>query len=197
MIVLITDPRYALEHTLDVIARVRTVVPDVLVQVRDKISAPADRERALRAVLATGARTIVNGTAEEALRAGAFGVHLPGDDPDVKGARAVLGASAWISIAAHDDAAVERAVDDGATAALVSPIFETEGKGPARGVDALSRASAIARGRVRIIALGGVDSRRAASCFAAGADGIAAIRAIFDAPEPERVALELVRPLWP
>lgn len=200
MIVAITDPRYSLERILEVIERARAVLPDLVVQHRDKRSSPEDRARAAKAIVATGVRTIINGSPEDALRFGAHGVHLPGADPDVSAARAVLGPAAWISIAAHEDAAVERAATAGATAAFVSPIFETEGKGPARGIEALTRARAIASGRTRIIALGGVDSRRAASCFAAGADGIAAIRAIFDASDPASTVLGLLpqaRPLRP
>jgi thiamine-phosphate pyrophosphorylase len=200
VIIAITDPRYSLEHTLRTIALVCDVLPEdaFIVQLRDKVSAHDERERAARAILEAGVRLVVNGTPEEAARLGAYGVHLPGDAPDIESARAVLGERAWISVPAHDDAAVERAVAGGATAALVSPIFETPGKGPARGVEALTRACSIAQGRSKIIALGGIDSRRAASCLRAGADGIAVIRELFDAPDPARAALELCgRPLRP
>jgi thiamine-phosphate pyrophosphorylase len=201
VIVLVTDPRYSLDHTLRTISLVREVLADeqLIVQHRDKVSPPEGRERAARAILATGARTVLNGTAEEALRLGAFGVHLPGDDADAGGARTLLGDRAWISIPAHDDAAIERALAGRATAALVSPIYDAEGKGPGRGVQVLTRArslsdsSASSASRLRIIALGGIDSRRAASCARAGADGIAVIRAIFDAPDPAAAALELTR----
>lgn len=195
MILAITDPRYSLEHTLRTIALVREVLPDdaFIVQFRDKVSAAGPRERAARAIIETGARTVVNGTPEEAARLGAHGVHLPGDEPDIGHARAVLGERAWISIPAHDDVAVERAVAGRATAVLVSPIYPAFGKGPARGVEALTRARVISAVQVRIIALGGIDSRRAASCARAGADGIAVIRAIFDAPDPAAAAVELTR----
>lgn len=209
MIVLVTDPRYDVDHLVACVRRVRDAVgdEDLVVQVRDKDSV-ARRDETFTAVAKTGARVVLNGAPEDALRLGAYGVHLAGERPDVVRAREALGDDAWISIAAHDDEAVERAVAGRATAALVSPIFETPGKGAPRGVDALSRARAIADGRVRIIALGGVDPRRAASCRAAGADGIAVIRAIFDASDPARAALEaldalevgdsrLVRPLRP
>lgn len=194
MIVAITDPRYSLEHLLVVIERVRAAVPDLVVQHRDKVAPLEERRRAAKAIIATGVRTVINGTAEEARALGAHGVHLPGEAPDVRVARTLLGPDAWISVAAHDDAAVERALVERATAVLVSPVFDTPGKGAARGVGALTRARSIAGDRLRIIALGGVDSRRAASCADAGADGIAVIRAIFDAVDPASVALELTRP---
>lgn len=197
MIVLVTDPRFSLDHTLRAVERARAALPPgfLLVQHRDKRSPPEVRDAAARRLVATGAPVVVNGAPEDALRLGARGVHLPGDAPDVAHARALLGPDAWVSVAAHDDDAVERAARAGATAALVSPIFETEGKGPPRGVEALGRARAIAGSRLRVVALGGVDARRAASCVAAGADGIAAIRAILAAPDPAAAALDLARPL--
>lgn len=198
MIVLVTDPRYPLEHTLRTIAAVHEALgDDLVVQHRDKVSASDVREHAALAIRATGARLVLNGAPEDALRLAAYGVHLAGPAPDLARARAVLGEEAWVSIAAHDDAAVERALEGRATAALVSPIFETPGKGAPRGVEALERARALAGERLRVVALGGVDSRRAASCARAGADGIAVIRAIFDAADPAAVALELAKALAP
>lgn len=193
MIVLVTDPRYGIDHTLRTIARVREVLDDdsLVVQFRDKVSPSEERARAATAIMATGARTVINGTPEEASRLGTFGVHLPGDTPDIAHAREVLGDAAWVSIAAHDDDAITRAAFGGATAALVSPIYEVPGKAAPRGIEALTRARALSASRVRIIALGGIDSRRAAACVQAGADGIAVIRAIFDAPDPGAAALEL------
>lgn len=199
MIVLVTDPRYAVDHLVGCVRRVRDAVGDdeLVVQVRDK-DCIERRDETFAEIAKTGARVVLNGAPEDALRLGAYGVHLGGDRPDVARARVLLGDDAWISIAAHDDEAIESAVAARATAALVSPIFDTPGKGSPRGVEALARARAICDGRVRIIALGGIDSRRAASCREAGADGIAVIRAVFDASDPSRVALELlVRPLRP
>lgn len=196
MIVLVTDPRYPLDHLARTIDAVLRALPDgmLVVQHRDKTSTPDVRDAAFARLSDTGARVVPNGTPDDARRLGAAGVHLPGERPDVARARALLGEDAWISIAAHDDAAVEHAVRERATAALVSPIYATPGKGAPRGEEALVRARAITRREVAIVALGGVDVRRAASCAAAGADGIAVIRAIFDAPDPARVALALAAP---
>lgn len=196
MIVLVTDPRYAIDHLVCTIDLVHRALPEgtLVVQLRDKTSPPDVRQHAAERIRATGARLVLNGTPEDARRMGAAGVHLPGSAPDVAHARAVLGDEAWISIAAHDEAAVRLAVRGRATAALVSPIYETPGKGPPRGEDALVRARAIARHDTAIVALGGVDLRRAASCAAAGADGVAVIRAIFDAADPVSIALALEAP---
>jgi len=193
-LVLVTDPRYDDDHLVRTIDRVLAAVPDdsLLVQVRAK-SEPLDVQRRIAArVRATGAPFVINGDPEEARLASADGVHLAGPTPDVAGARRIVGHHAFVSVAAHDDDAVRRAIDAGATAALVSPIFEVEGKGAPRGVSALESARAITGTRCAIFALGGVDSRRAASCAAAGASGAAVIRAVFDAADPGAEAVTLV-----
>ena len=92
----------------------------------------------------------------------------------------------------HDADEVRRAIDRQADIVLVSPIFETPGKGPARGLDAIREARALGP-NVKIYALGGVDASNARACIEAGADGVAAIRAIFSAPDPAEAAMALLR----
>jgi thiamine-phosphate pyrophosphorylase len=80
---------------------------------------------------------------------------------------------------------VRHAIKGGASAVLVSPIFVTKGKGAPRGVEAITRArelvgAAPGAPRVLVYALGGVDARNVGACRAAGADGVAAIRALYD-----------------
>jgi len=132
---------------------------------------------------------VINSDVDLAREIGADGVHLP--KGGVAAARAVL-PRAWISLAAHDDDDVRRAVSEGADAALVSPIFATPGKGPPRGLEAIRAARAIAP-QLAIYALGGVDESNAAACRAAGATGVAVIRALFDAPDPAAAARALVK----
>ena len=109
------------------------------------------------------------------------------------GPREALGEAsdfAWRSSPAHDDEDVRRAARAGATAVFVSPIFESPGKA-ARGVEAIRRARELAPALI-LVALGGIDEESAPACRAAGADGVAVVRALLDAPDPERVA----RSLW-
>ena len=110
---------------------------------------------------------------------------------DVADARRVA-AAAWVSVAAHDDADVERARELGADAALVSPIFTTPGKGEARGEVALRHARAIAGGAMAVYALGGVDQSRAGLCRDAGADGVAVIRSLLASADPAAEARAIV-----
>ena len=194
-IILITDPRYAIEHIEKSIEDAASVLDrgDLLVQLRDKRGASDDAARRLRdATRAVGMSFVINGDAALAKRVAADGVHLGGARPDVASARAVLGSEAFVSIAAHSDDDVRYAVTTHATAVLVSPIFESPGKGPPRGAAALASARAIAGDAVLVFALGGIDDRRAAACSMA--DGVAVIRALLDASDARVTARGLAAP---
>lgn len=163
------------------------VVPGFMVQLRDR----SDRDdgeveplaRSLRAV--AGVKLVVNRRLALARRVGADGFHAPSSElaaPDF----------AWRSAPAHHDGDVVAARDAGATAIFISPIFDVPNKASTRGLEALRRARALAP-RCVIVALGGIDEHRAAACYEAGADGVAVMRALLDAPDPIHVAKCLVR----
>lgn len=150
-----------------------------------------DPELDARALLVLGARLraatraidaslIVNDRLDLALALDAEGAHLGRASVRVADARAWLGDHAWISVACHAVDDVVRAASDGASAATLSPIFASPGKGPPLGEGAITDAREALERRglaLQIIALGGVDADNAARCFARGADGVAAIRA--------------------
>jgi thiamine-phosphate pyrophosphorylase len=200
---LVTDPRWPLARLEEVIeAAGGALAPGALaIQVRDKSAAPVDLartvERLRRVTVRTGALLVVNAATSEALRVavdgGADGAHVPCRPERISDARTLLGPSAWISTPAHADEDASIAESAGATGVLVSPIFESPGKGPARGVEALVAARAYAAELV-LVALGGVDASRAATCAAAGADGVAVIRALLDARDPAATARALAAP---
>jgi thiamine-phosphate pyrophosphorylase len=205
-IILITDPAWPLTHVEDVIVRAASALPEgaLAVQLRDKTAtAPAfaASARTLRRVSSSaGACFIVNAPASEPLIVardeGADGVHVPFGW--VEEARDVLGPSVWISTPAHssDDVAFARAHE--VRAILVSPIFETPGKGPPRGTgvlgDARDRLGSERGMATRIYALGGVGPDDAPRCAHAGADGVAVVRALLDAKDPAAVARALDAP---
>jgi thiamine-phosphate pyrophosphorylase len=211
---LVTDPAYDDEHLVRTVDLVGAALPKggLGVQLRDKLRSPS-QVRALatklrRATSDRGAKFIVNGDAPLARDVAADGVHLGGGARSVADARALCGETAWVSVAAHTDASVRAALSDGADAVLVSPIFPTNPpraaapsesririrdvaiKAP-RGVAALSSARAIVESKIAIYALGGVARGNAGSCIAAGADGVAVIRAVFAAADPIEAARAL------
>ncbi len=75
---------------------------------------------------------------------------------------------------------------------MVSPIFATPNKGAPRGLDAIREARAIAP-ELFLYALGGVDESNARACIDAGANGVAVVRALFSAPDPEAATVALLR----
>lgn len=177
---LVTDPRYGGECILGV-ARAVASVPGVCIHLRDR-SAATDEELAplateLRAITRdAGALFVVNRRLELAHLASADGVHAPASE--------LAGATdfAWRSAPAHTSEELAVAEAASATGVLVSPIFDTPGKA-SRGVSVL-RAARRRAPDLTLVALGGVDADNARRCFDAGADAVAVIRAVFEAPNP-------------
>jgi thiamine-phosphate pyrophosphorylase len=108
----------------------------------------------------------------------------------VKAARARLGPSALIGASRHDAEGVAWAARDGATFALLSPVYEVPGKGPALGLDGFARIARVSA--LPVIALGGVSARNAAELIAAGAAGVAVIREVFDSVDPALATIRLL-----
>lgn len=135
---------------------------------------------------------IVNDRLDVAAALGARAVHLGRTSVGVGEARALLGADLWVSRACHDPAELEQAAREGASAALLSPVFPSPGKGPPLGIEAL-RGACSAFPRLPVLALGGVAPENAGDCLAAGARGVAVIRA---ALSPERWPPSLFRARW-
>jgi thiamine-phosphate pyrophosphorylase len=125
----------------------------------------------------------VNDRLDLAVLLRADAVHLGEQSVTTSEARGLVGA-AWISRACHDVHAL-REVD--ADAVLLSPVLAARKQAPALGLAALSDAVARAKSGARpklLYALGGVTAESARSCIDAGADGVAAIGAIFTATDP-------------
>jgi thiamine-phosphate pyrophosphorylase len=196
-VVLITDPAWSDDELVERAERALDAVPraSVGIQVRDK-TRPAQAvmalaERLQRVCAALGAPLYVNDRVDVALSIGADGVHLGGQSIHTGDARQLLGSSAFISVAAHEVDDVVHAEASGASAVLVSPIFATAGKGAPRGTSFIADARSSSR-RLRLYALGGVDSSNARACIRAGADGVAVLRAVWRAPDPGATASALV-----
>ncbi len=132
---------------------------------------------------------VVNDDVEAALALGADGVHLGQSDAGADQARRhglLLGRSATT----YEEAAEAEAEADYLG---VGPIWGTPSKLDAAeplGLDELMRICVEVR--VPVIAIGGIDASNAASCIAAGASGVAVVRAASD-PELRRVVDEARR----
>ncbi len=197
-LMLVTDPAFGDEVIVRCVEQVARAVPrgTFCVQLRDKRrlreSLRVFAWRLRTVTRAVGATLVLNGQPALARDVGADGVHLGRAGGTVSAARAVF-PRAWISVAAHSDDEVRKAAADGADAVLVSPVFGTRAPGSlgipkeGRGLGAVRAARALA-GRASVYALGGVDAGNAAACRAAGADGVAVMRALLAAEAPARAA---------
>jgi thiamine-phosphate pyrophosphorylase len=141
---------------------------------------------------AAGARLFINGRVDVALAAGADGVHLPGDGLAPADVRAIAPALA-IVVSAHTKKDIDAAAEAGAAFAVFGPVFDTPSKRGILKPVGLLELRAATRSRLPVLALGGVTLRDAGACARAGAAGIACIRAILGAADPERVAGEFIR----
>ncbi len=175
------------------LARVDAVLDHAaLLQYRNK-SADAALRRAQAAALyalcaARGVRLIVNDDTALALAIGADGVHLGEDDGDLHAARVALGADALIGVSCYNDPGRARtAAAAGADYVAFGAFFPSITKPNARRAtfDLLNDSAGLGLPRV---AIGGITPDNARSVVAAGADLIAVVSGVFDAPDPPAAA---------
>jgi thiamine-phosphate diphosphorylase len=136
------------------------------------------------------ARLFVNDRLEVALAVGAAGVQLGAGSLDPEDARR-LEPRWWIGKSVHDlgEAAAARA--GGADYLLVGPLYRTATH-PDREPLGLARLGAIVALGLPVIAIGGVTPARVGEVRRAGAYGVAAIRALWDAADPTDAARQML-----
>ena len=131
---------------------------------------------------------IVNDDARLAQELDADGVHLGEHDGGIAGARALLGEGAIIGVSCYDD--LERArtlTAQGADYLAFGAFFPSPTKPHARraSLDLLRDSAVFGLPRV---AIGGITPDNAGPLVAAGADLLAVISGVFDAPDPIKAA---------
>jgi thiamine-phosphate pyrophosphorylase len=149
----------------------------------------------LRALCSTrGAIFIVNDDVELARAVDADGVHLGRDDASVAAARARLGPAAIIGVSCYDELARgEAAIAAGGDYIAFGSFYPSLVKPNA--VRPSLRLIAEAKARwpeISVVAIGGITAANAAPLIAAGADAVAVISALYDAPDVLLAARELV-----
>ena len=131
---------------------------------------------------------IVNDDARLSQELDADGVHLGEHDGGIAGARALLGENAIIGVSCYDD--LERArtlTAQGADYLAFGAFFPSPTKPHARraSLDLLRDSAVFGLPRV---AIGGITPDNAGPLVAAGADLLAVISGVFDAPDPIKAA---------
>lgn len=165
-----------------------------VVQYRNKTAGPElqrEQGRALAALCrAEGAAFVINDNLALALELDADGVHLGGEDGDLAEARRRLGTDKLLGASCYDrmelaEAAVQAGVDYLAFGSVFSSVTKP---GAVRAPLALF-AEARRSFALPLVAIGGITLQNAHQVFAAGADAVAVISALFDADDiAERAA---------
>lgn len=134
-----------------------------------------------------GAWLMVNDRVDVALVAGARGVHLGQRSLAVGEARRLLGGDAVVGVSTHD--AMEEDEAHGADYLFVGSVFATPSHPGTSGRGLLAVSAAAARRGPPVVAIGGVGVEQVAEVVGAGADGVAVMRGIWDAPHPLDAAM--------
>jgi thiamine-phosphate pyrophosphorylase len=144
-----------------------------------------------------GASLIVNDDVNLALFCEADGVHLGEDDGQLAAARLrlnaagpglILGASCYQSLPLALAAAKA-----GADYLAFGAFFASPTKPQAKRADPALISAAKSESGLQVCAIGGITLDNAASLIAAGADLLAVISALYDAPDPHRAALNFTQ----
>ncbi len=164
-----------------------------VVQLRDKEASDDDLVRAAEsfrsACDAFGALFVLNDRPDLVIACGADGVHVGQRDASVADARAIVGDERLVGLSIETEAQLDAIA--GADYLGVGAVFATPTKteSVAGGLE-LVRAAA-ARVTIPWFAIGGIELANVAEVVAAGAPGVAVVRAIRDADDPEAAARDL------
>jgi thiamine-phosphate pyrophosphorylase len=162
------------------------------IQLRDKeASARELLDQAMACLKLTrnsGAKLIINDRVDVALIAEADGVHLGQDDLSVAEAREILGPDKIIGVSTHSIAQFRAALETSADYIAVGPVYPTRTKENSAAVVGLKLVREARKLADRpLVAIGGINHRRAPKVIAAGADSVAVISALY--PLPKKVDL--------
>ena len=134
---------------------------------------------------------IVNDDAVLAQQADADGVHLGGDDGSLAEARALLGSDKIIGVSCYNRPELARAaVRQGADYVAFGAFFASGIKPDAVKADVVLLQTARRELSVPIAAIGGITPPNGAALIEAGADALAVISALWDAPDIGQAARE-------
>ena len=185
----ITDERIARRPDMDDVARALAAGGGERLALHARSRSLSGREHyelATRLAVYPPTRLFINDRLDVALAVGAAGVQLGAASLDPQDARR-LEPRWWIGKSVHDLAEAEAARASGADYLLVGPLYGTATH-PDREPLGLARLGPIVGLGLPVIAIGGVTPQRVAEVRGAGAYGVAAIRALWDAGDPADAA---------
>ncbi len=138
----------------------------------------------------SGGWVVLNGRVDIALAAGAQAVQLGRGALPIGAARKVLGPRRAIGASVHGSAECHEAFAQGADYVLLGTIFPTPSH-PGAPLGGTERIARCAGAGGPLIAIGGIDASSIPGVLAAGAHGVAVIRAVWGRTDPVRAVHEL------
>lgn len=138
-----------------------------------------------------GVRVIVNDRPDIAAMVGAGGVHVGQEDLPVEEARRICGLGRWVGVSTHNVEQFRAAAATSADYIAVGPIFSTATKAnpdPVVGIEFLRAVRPLTR--KPLVAIGGITIESAEELYRAGADSLAVVKDLIDAPDPAQRARE-------
>lgn len=197
-LMVITDPRCGEGRELvDVVrAALRGGAPSIQLRAKQETAREmVELARVLRTeTRAAGALLVVNDRVDVALVSGADGAHVGDDDLPLAAARAIVPPGFLLGRSVETPEEGARAREEGADYVGVGPVYETASKDDAGAPVGLERVRAVvAAARIPAVGIGGIDEENAAEVVRAGAAGVAVIRAVMSAPDPEAATRALLR----
>ena len=183
-----------LADTADLTARVTAALAGgaAAIQYRNKVADVALRQAQAQALARVhalrGGVLIINDHAALAAAVGADGVHVGEDDASIVAAREIVGPDRLVGASCYNDLDRARAaVAAGADYIAFGSFFASTVKPNARRAE-LELLAAARSLEVPVVAIGGITADNAPSLVGAGADAVAVITAVFDAPDVEAAA---------
>ncbi len=165
-----------------------------LIQLRAKrISSRQFQEiaTALIAAAPKNVKLIINDRPDIASITHAAGVHVGQDDLPAEAARRLCPLPRWVGISTHNLQQLRAANETSADYIAVGPIYPTttkENPDPVVGLDLIRAARKLTR--KPLVAIGGITINSAAEVFQAGADSVAIISDLINAPDAAQRARE-------
>ncbi len=166
----------------------------------DAAAIRAEIQAAVRAVEGTTCRLFINDHWQQAIDAGAYGVHLGQEDLDLltpEQLQTIRLAGLRLGLSTHGYAEMLRAHAAGPSYMALGAVFPTTLKAMATPPQGLGRLGAYAQllQHKPLVAIGGIGPEHLPAIARTGVGSFAVVRAITAAPDPEQAAAELQQ-LW-
>jgi thiamine-phosphate pyrophosphorylase len=185
------------EGRAEFLARLVRELADAGVQIlqyrnkRDGEAAVLTDARVMRAAAGRRMLLVMNDWPQLAVEADFDGVHVGQTDMSPAKARAIVGPERMVGVSTHNEAQLRAADAAPVDYVAIGPVYATATKvnpDPVVGLDGVRGARCVTR--KPLVAIGGITLENAAEVWAAGADSVAVISAIFrpggDAPAQAR-----------